>query len=234
MSHVRLLFPAATWNVLASRQLLHPVLASADASQGWGNIKRTPTTAIAIRYQRGVRMAGREHITQTAMMRDLAGEDVSETAAAVAVRLRVGDESVWLVSADLPEGCAQPHNPTPTSTSPSTSTPTSTSATGQGTFQPADFETDACRAHLALARWSQARRGNERLIIGGPHTVTVLAASSRLGGKTDLSTSSATGKNACPTQQVSILDGNNLKVAHAEKRNDAGCLARLDVTDANQ
>ncbi len=221
LSDVRLLFPATTWNVLASRQRLQPVVTRPNAGPGWGNFKRTPTTAVAIRYQRGVRMTGREHITQTAIALDTTKSEISETAAAVTVRLRIGDESIWLVSADLPDGCSQSHLPQIVSAT--------TSATTDQISRQIDLNAGACAAYEALAQWSLSRPPGERLIIGGPNTAAALAAISQNVSSYEASASATAGKSPCPRQQIAILEHDTLKIAPSKQRADAGCIARLDV-----
>lgn len=105
LSHVRLLFPAREWRVVVSRQIVRPVTGEAGPLAGWGAARaRTPTTAIAVRYQRHVRITGEQQITDVAVpFADAAGP--RETPAAVAVRLRVAGKTVWVVSADLPAAC---------------------------------------------------------------------------------------------------------------------------------
>ncbi len=150
LSHARLLFPARDWRVVVSRQIIRPVLARPDAGTGWGDQPRTATTAIAVRYQRGIRISGQEQITD--VVAPLAGatgwQGAAETASALAVRLRVAGEVVWLVSADLAGACGS-----------------------KGGARADPQSQGACEA---LWRWYRARRPGERVVIGGPNAATAL------------------------------------------------------------
>lgn len=143
LAHARLLFPASQWRVVASRQIVQPMIAGAGGRARWGSAPRPPTTAVAIRYQRRVRVMGVEHIGEVvASAADTSDTTTaSETPAAVAVRLRIDGRFVWVVSADLPAACSvEPGGAT------------------------------ACPARDALAQWQTARRPSERAVIGGPNT----------------------------------------------------------------
>lgn len=144
LAHARLLFPASQWRVVASRQIVQPMIAGAGGRARWGSAPRPPTTAVAIRYQRRVRVMGVEHIGEVvASATDTSDTTTaSETPAAVAVRLRIDGRFVWVVSADLPAACS---------------------------VEPGGGAT-ACPARDALAQWQTARRPSERAVIGGPNT----------------------------------------------------------------
>lgn len=141
LSHVRLLFPAREWRVVVSRQILRPVAGQTGPLTGWGDAAaRTPTTAIAVRYQRHVRITGEQQITEIAVPL-AAASGPSETPAAVAVRLRVGGATVWVVSADLSPACSA----------------------AAGTSQ--------CEPRTTLDRWLAARPHGDRIVVGGRHAV---------------------------------------------------------------
>ncbi len=205
LSHARLLFPARDWRVLVSRQIIRPVLAPPGAGPGWGDEARTATTAIAVRYQRGVRIAGQEQITDIvvpSMDRSESGGP-TETAAALAVRLRVADEVVWLVSADLARECRA---------APSA---------------PADVQSAA--ACQGLMQWFRARRPGERVVIGGPHAATALLSAGANRGDVcrdqmvavlDTGPGADAGVRALPSPGT---------LTHARRVPAAGCLARLDL-----
>lgn len=205
LSHARLLFPARDWRVLVSRQIIRPVLAPPGAGPGWGDQARTATTAIAVRYQRGVRIAGQEQITDIvvpSMDRSESG-DAKETAAALAVRLRVADEVVWLVSADLAGDCSA------------------------AASTPADVQSPA--ACQGLMGWFRARQPGERVVIGGPHAATALlsANSNRPDACPDQMVAVlGTGPGADAGVRARSSRG---ALSHARKVPDAGCLARLEL-----
>lgn len=103
MREVRRLFPARDWKLVVSRQLL----TSDDPLDPWSRdaVASRPVTAIAVRYQQGVRVIGQDHTME------LAAHDASAPAgaappAATAVRLNVQGKTVWAVSVALTPGCA--------------------------------------------------------------------------------------------------------------------------------
>ncbi|MCB1503783.1 MAG: hypothetical protein KDJ47_02305 [Hyphomicrobiaceae bacterium] len=215
ISHVRLLFPARGWRVIVSRQSLRPVHAPAGAPPGWGNMKRTLTTAIAVRYRRGVRIAGQDHILETSVRHPVSDGEPPETAAAVAVRLRVEGQTIWVVSADLTEACG------------------STDGNGGGV--------DDCDARRMLMGWAGARQPGERVILGG-HDVLFPAQHSKSTGDcphqlaTEVLSSKATQLPVAlsPTNSSSSADsasasGQRMSTAYAQPREGAGCLAALMV-----
>ena len=136
----RLLFPARHWRLIVSRQALSPVLKRPSEAGEAGPPRPAPTTAVAIRMQRRLRITGREHIAEVVVPRSEA-TGPSETAAALAVRLLADGRPVWVVSADLPETCS------------------ATSHTGAG---------DApCPSLDALARWRDERAAGLAVALGG-------------------------------------------------------------------
>lgn len=152
LAHARLLFPASRWRIVASRQIIQPMLPGPNSGARWGSAPRPPTTAIAIRYQRRVRVLGVENIAEVVapVANASSTTDVaSETPAAVAVRLRIDGRFMWAVSADLPQACGEP----------------------------AEAPTVVCPARAALERWLAARRPAERVLIAGPNTSRTSSAS---------------------------------------------------------
>ncbi|MCB1519086.1 MAG: hypothetical protein KDJ37_00760 [Hyphomicrobiaceae bacterium] len=104
ISDARLLFPSRVWRLIVSRQILRPLLSDGSTPPSWGHGARTATTAVAIRYQRRVRITSTVQIGEVVMPTiDPAGP--GETAAAIAIRLLVDRRPLWVVSADLPSGC---------------------------------------------------------------------------------------------------------------------------------
>jgi hypothetical protein len=205
IAHARLLFPARDWRVVVSRQFLRPILAPPDASTGWGDQARTATTAIAVRYQRGVRIAGQEQITGTVLpTSDASG--APETAAAIALRLRVEDEVVWIVSADLARPCFGPAE------------------------QTVRTERDAVEAPCrALSEWYSSRRAGARVVIGGPNAASALfepAAQVPPSCPAQMVGVLATGVHRDTANGHSAL---HRLVLRARSLPSAGCLARLDL-----
>jgi hypothetical protein len=202
IAHARLLFPARDWRVVVSRQFLRPTLAPPDASTGWGDQARTATTAIAVRYQRGVRIAGQEQITGTVLpTSDESG--APETAAAIALRLRVEGEVVWMVSADLARPCSGPAEQTVH-----------------------DAVEAPCRA---LSEWYTSRRAGERVVIGGPNAASALlepAAQVPPSCPAQMVGVLAKGANRDTAKGHSAL---HRLVLRARSVPSAGCLARLDL-----
>ncbi|MBL8565326.1 MAG: hypothetical protein JNM89_06385 [Hyphomicrobiaceae bacterium] len=136
----RLLFPARHWRLIVSRQALAPVLPRGADGGDAGIPRPAPTTAIAIRLQRRLRITGREHIAEVVVPRH-EPTGPSETAAALAVRLIADGRPVWVIAADLPENCA------------------ATPATGAGAAP--------CPALDALARWRNERATGIAVALGG-------------------------------------------------------------------
>lgn len=214
MAHARLLFPARDWRVIVSRQVLQPVLAPPEAGPSWGNAQRTGTTAVAVRYRRGVRISGQDHILETVQhLSDSGGPP--ETAAAVAVRLRVDGEFIWFVSAELAQSCAEG---------------------GQRDVpQTDDTDPSACRV---LKRWIESRRASERIVIGGPHASSVITHTMQVAGLQVLRDAD------CPRQGIAAAGPRSGSVAGLGSPSDGalaiavvaahfqastGCLARLSI-----
>lgn len=97
---VRRLFPARQWKLVISRQLLSTE-ENLDAPPRDAKAL-VPTTAVAVRFQRDVRITGQDHLMELAR-RDFAGK--AKPPAATAVRLSVRGRSFWVVSAGLTPEC---------------------------------------------------------------------------------------------------------------------------------
>jgi len=82
----RQFFPAKEWRLIFSRQVL--------ARTQEGAAPSPPTTAIAVRYQKGLRVAGQEHF-----------EPMADAAAGLAVRVLSQGRTVWVASAALNDKC---------------------------------------------------------------------------------------------------------------------------------
>lgn len=100
---LRKIFPANTWKLVVSRQLF-----TADDAMDTGPGDATsavPTTAVAVRYSAGWRVAGQEHFIAIPSDAAASGE---HPAAGTAVRLNIAyGPSLWLVALDLsPGSCA--------------------------------------------------------------------------------------------------------------------------------
>jgi hypothetical protein len=71
-------------------------------------VSREPVTAIAIRYQPGLRIAGQDHA-----ILPLITKSEPKRQPSTAVRLNIGGRFVWVVSNALADACAQPTSPCP-------------------------------------------------------------------------------------------------------------------------
>lgn len=100
---VRKMFPARDWKLILSRQILQAGdgRINRDSSVG-GDV--LSTTAVAVRYQRFLRVTAVDHLL------DLSGEATEagkkRTPAGLAVRLVNDGQVFWAVSAVLPSGCS--------------------------------------------------------------------------------------------------------------------------------
>jgi hypothetical protein len=112
---IRRAFPPKSWRIVVSRQMvLSDDPLDPRSSEA---VSRNPATAVAIRFQAGIRMAGQDHLQQLAARpaltaaAKLAGAPELSAAplvAATAVRLNLGGRFVWLASVVLDESCAIP------------------------------------------------------------------------------------------------------------------------------
>ncbi|MGQ0671434.1 MAG: hypothetical protein ACT4N2_00940 [Hyphomicrobium sp.] len=131
----RRLFPPRFWKLVVSRQLL----ASDDPLDPWSRdaTSANPTTAVAVRYQQGLRVTGQDHLLKLAAPE---GTDASlltgARPAGTAVRLNMLGRTLWVVSAELPPGCRR-------------------------------ADVAACPERSALESWRQARRENGEATYAG-------------------------------------------------------------------
>lgn len=101
-------FPAGQWRLVVSRQLIQSDAASVVAADAMAPdaVPRppVPTTAIAVRLRRGLRLTGQEHLLE------LAGESgpgqAAAGAAGTAVRVWIAGRETWAVSVLLPASCS--------------------------------------------------------------------------------------------------------------------------------
>lgn len=110
ISDARLLFPARDWRLVVSRQMLTPVLSGRAPNRFLLDEVvpgRPPTTAVAVRFKRGLRVAGQAHITEVVVPVESPADARAprETPAALAVRLLADRKPLWVVSADLAAAC---------------------------------------------------------------------------------------------------------------------------------
>lgn len=103
MREARRLFPAREWKLIVSRQLI----GRDDPPDPWARdaSRVQPVTAVAVRFQPGVKVTGQDHLDVSAT-ETADGRTASSGPAATAVRLNVDGRRVWMVSAALPETCA--------------------------------------------------------------------------------------------------------------------------------
>lgn len=93
-------FPAGQWRVVASRQLITRTVTDAPVT---GAIEPIPSTAIAVRLRRGLRITAQTHLAELA---DALGKGPdAPTAAGTAVRVMIANRQTWAVSVHLPENC---------------------------------------------------------------------------------------------------------------------------------
>ncbi len=102
LGSVRQMFPASTYHVIVSRQLLQ------RPDQVEGRHPPTATTALAIRRDKGLRVTSQDHLLG---MADPPPGSAIELAAATAVRLLSGRRALWVVSLDIAQGCPAPDAP---------------------------------------------------------------------------------------------------------------------------
>lgn len=102
MREARRVFPAREWKLIVSRQLI----GRDDPLDPWAReaASDTPVTAVAVRYQQGLKVTGQDHLYLSSTLHN----DVPEgqaSPAATAVRVSVDGNVMWVVSAVLPEDC---------------------------------------------------------------------------------------------------------------------------------
>lgn len=93
-------FPAGQWRLVVSRQLIARPADGATSAPA----AAVPSTAIAVRLRRGLRITAQTHLTELA---DALGQGpASPTAAGTAVRVMIDNRETWAVSVHLPDECA--------------------------------------------------------------------------------------------------------------------------------
>jgi hypothetical protein len=121
---VRQIFPARYWKLILSRQVLRQNRGRINADTVLGGSRTT--TAVAVRYQRGLRVTGYEHLLDLGATSekdaDTAKPNAAETQEAVpaprtataekpsppagmALRIAHGRNNFWVVSVVLPDAC---------------------------------------------------------------------------------------------------------------------------------
>jgi len=102
-------FPAGQWRLVVSRQLVASSASTDPVAAESTPPPQVPTTAVAVRLTRGLRLTGEEHLLTMSYTGDApnAGSSPAETAAAgTAVRVRIGGRETWAVSVLLPASCS--------------------------------------------------------------------------------------------------------------------------------
>jgi hypothetical protein len=89
-------FPAGQWRVVASRQLI-------ASAAGDNTARPVPSTAVAVRLRRGLRVTAQSHLPELA---DSLGRGPdTPSAAGTAVRVNLANRQTWALSVHLPEAC---------------------------------------------------------------------------------------------------------------------------------
>ncbi len=101
MRSLRRRFPPKSWRLVVSRQLL--LIDDPLSIETRDGIAEVPTTAVAVRYQTGVRITGQDHLL--ALAKPQSSEPGRPHAAGTAVRIQTGGQSMWVLSLDLPDAC---------------------------------------------------------------------------------------------------------------------------------
>jgi hypothetical protein len=113
-------FPAGQWRLVVSRQFFAAAALMPEATDGMPQPEAeperqvpettagppVPTTAIAVRLRRGLRVTGQQHLLDLADA--LGGGPAAPTPAGTAVRVLIEGRETWAVSVLLPEACAKP------------------------------------------------------------------------------------------------------------------------------
>lgn len=100
--NLRRWFPAGQWRLVVSRQIQ---AARVDLNVPASDLDRAPvpTTAVAVRLRRGLRVTGQDHLLELA---DATGRGpAAVTAAGTAVRVLIEGRQTWALSVLLPEDC---------------------------------------------------------------------------------------------------------------------------------
>jgi len=117
---LRRVFPTRTWKLILSRDYMRnlPPLSRLPADLQIYDIAateanpRTPVTAVALRYQRRLRVRAIKHISVDETLAKT-GSAVSTIPAATAIRINHFGAQLWLVSLALSEHCAEDHSTCP-------------------------------------------------------------------------------------------------------------------------
>ncbi len=97
-------FPGRWWKVVVSRQM---VLTDDPVDpRSYEAVSNDPATAVAVRYQPGLRIAGQDHFMARAQSQDVNAASLERLVAGTAVRLNIGGRFVWLASVAFATTCA--------------------------------------------------------------------------------------------------------------------------------
>jgi hypothetical protein len=112
---LRRAFPAKSWRLIVSRQMV--ITDDPLDPRSYEAVSKNPATVVAVRFQPGVRVAGQEHLMDLAA-RPLLAEAAKVTGApelsaaplvaGTAVRLNIGGNFAWVISASFDESCGIP------------------------------------------------------------------------------------------------------------------------------
>ena len=89
---VRHAFPARMWKLIVSRQMV--LTGDPVDPRSYKAVSNEPATAVAVRYQAGMRIAGQEHLFSAVNDASLLGS--GRLIAGTAVRLNIGGRFVWI------------------------------------------------------------------------------------------------------------------------------------------
>ncbi len=99
-------FPGRGWRIVVSRQM---VLTDDPVDpRSYEAVSSAPSTAVVIRYQAGLRVAGQDHFLRGPPQNSSPQTDAPgvRPAAGTAVRLNIGGRFLWVVSVAFGDGCA--------------------------------------------------------------------------------------------------------------------------------
>ena len=108
-------FPGRTWRLVVSRQM---VLTDDPVDpRSYEAMSSAPATAVAVRYQAGVRIAGQEHFLprklETGPPQPALSAGTAVTSAGTAVRFNIGGHFVWIASVAFKDACRDAAQPCP-------------------------------------------------------------------------------------------------------------------------
>jgi hypothetical protein len=102
-------FPGRWWKVVVSRQM---VLTDDPVDpRSYEAVSNEPATAVAVRYQAGLRIAGQDHFLEHSQPRGIASSRAERLVAGTAVRLNIGGRFVWVASVAFTHDCADSSTP---------------------------------------------------------------------------------------------------------------------------